>query len=110
MHSRRYSAFISYRHADNTQEGRRWAEWLHRALERYVVPPDLIGTPNLRGEPIRDSLYPIFRDEDELPANADLATGIRAALEVSDHLIVRRTEELLLNEIVGWQAATEGVY
>jgi len=88
MHSRRYSAFISYRHADNTQEGRRWAEWLHRALERYVVPPDLIGTPNLRGEPIRDSLYPIFRDEDELPANADLATGIRAALEVSDHLIV----------------------
>lgn len=88
MHTRRYSAFISYRHADNTQEGRRWAEWLHRALERYVVPPDLIGTPNLRGEPIRDSLYPIFRDEDELPANADLATGIRAALEVSDHLIV----------------------
>lgn len=67
MHSRRYTAFISYRHADNTQEGRRWAEWLHRALERYVVPPDLIGTPNLRGEPIRDSLYPIFRDEDELP-------------------------------------------
>ena len=70
MHTRRYSAFISYRHADNTQEGRRWAEWLHRALERYVVPPDLIGTPNLRGEPVRDSLYPIFRDEDELPANA----------------------------------------
>lgn len=88
MHSRRYTAFISYRHADNTQEGRRWAEWLHRALERYIVPPDLIGSPNLRGEPIRDSLYPIFRDEDELPANADLATGIRAALEVSDHLIV----------------------
>jgi len=87
-HTRRYSAFISYRHADNTQEGRRWAEWLHRGLERYVVPPDLIGTSNLRGEPIRDSLYPIFRDEDELPANADLATGIRAALEVSDHLIV----------------------
>ena len=88
MSTRRYSAFISYRHADNTQEGRRWAEWLHRGLERYVVPPDLIGTPNLRKEPIRDSLYPIFRDEDELPANADLATGIRAALEVSDYLIV----------------------
>ena len=85
---RRYSAFVSYRHADNIHEGRRWAEWLHRALERYVVPPDLIGTPNLRGEPIRDSLYPIFRDEDELPANADLATGIRSALEASDYLIV----------------------
>lgn len=88
MSTRRYSAFISYRHADNTQEGRRWAEWLHRALERYVVPPDLVGIPNLVATPIRDSLYPIFRDEDELPANADLATGIRAALEVSDYLIV----------------------
>src|SRR5437763_4195251 len=87
-HTRRYTAFVSYRHADNAQEGRRWAEWLHRALERYVVPPDLVGTPNLRGEPVPASLYPIFRDEDELPANADLATGIRAALEVSDHLIV----------------------
>lgn len=65
MHSRRCSAFISYRHADNTQEGRRWAEWLHRGLERYVVPRDLIGTPNLRGEPIRNFLYPIFRDEYE---------------------------------------------
>lgn len=50
MHSRRYTAFISYRHAFNTQEGRRWAEWLHRALERYTVPPDLIGTPNLRSD------------------------------------------------------------
>jgi hypothetical protein len=81
MHSRRYSAFISYRHANNTQEDRRWGEWLHRRLERYVVQPDLIGTPKLRGEPIHDSLCPIFRDEDELPANADLATGIHAPLE-----------------------------
>ena len=88
MAERRYCAFISYRHADNIQEGRRWAEWLHRALERYVVPPDLVGQPNLRGEPIRQSLYPIFRDEDELPANADLATGIRTALEASDYMIV----------------------
>jgi len=78
--ARRYSAFISYRHADNTQEGRRWAEWLHRALERYVVPPDLIGTPNLRSEPIRDSLYPIFRDEDELPANADDPANAREGI------------------------------
>ena len=88
MYTRRYCAFISYRHTDNSQEGRRWAEWLHRALERFVVPPDLAGTSNQRGEIVPASLYPIFRDEDELPANADLATGIRAALELSDHLIV----------------------
>ena len=79
MHTRRYTAFISYRHADNPQEGRRWAEWLHRAIGFILHPSSFIHFP---------ALYPIFRDEDELPANADLATGIRAALEVSDHLIV----------------------
>lgn len=88
MPDRRYCAFISYRHADNAQEGRRWAEWLHRALERYVVPPDLVGTANQCGELIPESLYPIFRDEDELPANADLAAGISIALKASNHLIV----------------------
>ena len=86
--SRTYRAFLSYRHADNAQEGRRWAEWLHRSLERYIVPPDLIGTLNQRGEPIPESLYPIFRDEDELPADADLATGIRRAIERSECLLV----------------------
>ena len=34
------------------------------------------------------ALSPIFRDEDELAANADLATCIRAALEMNDQLIV----------------------
>lgn len=34
------------------------------------------------------ALYPIFRSEDELPANAELTNGIRAALEVSVQLIV----------------------
>jgi len=85
---RRYRAFLSYRHADNAQEGRRWADWLHDALERYVVPPSLVGTLNERGEPIPDSLFPIFRDETELPTEADLSTGIRRALEQSDCLIV----------------------
>ncbi|MGO8697050.1 MAG: toll/interleukin-1 receptor domain-containing protein [Limisphaerales bacterium] len=85
---RRYRAFLSYRHADNAQEGRRWAEWLHRSLERYVVPTDLVGSPNQLGELIPESLYPIFRDEDELPAEADLAAGIRRALEQSDCMIV----------------------
>jgi hypothetical protein len=96
MHSRRYSAFISYRHADNSQGDRRWAEWLHRRLERYLVPPDLIGPPNLRGEPIRDSLYPIFRDEDELPANADLAIIIAGESNSNDPAKAR---EGILREI-----------
>ena len=38
MTGKRYSAFISYNHRD-----RRWAVWLHRALERYRIPKKLHG-------------------------------------------------------------------
>lgn len=98
--TRRYCAFISYRHADNTKEGQRWAEWLHQALEHFVVPADLVGEPNLRNEPVRDSLYPIFRDKEELPAHADLSAGIRAALESSDFLIVLCSPRSAMSEWV----------
>jgi len=86
--SRRYSVFISYRHGDGVDEGLEWAEWLHRELERYTVPPAIVGTPNLRGTPIAPSLYPVFRDEVELPPRADLTAGIEDALRLSDHLVV----------------------
>jgi len=41
--SHKYHAFISYRHADNKEQGRQWATWLHQAIETYEVPSDLIG-------------------------------------------------------------------
>lgn len=85
---RRYAAFISYRHADNLEPGRRWAEWLHQQLEMYEVPRDLVGKTNLRGEPVPASLYPVFRDEEELPAHADLSQNIQRALENSALLVV----------------------
>src|SRR5438128_2600189 len=66
----RYAAFISYRHAPTD---RRWAMWLHRALETYRVPR---------------RLGRCFRDEDELPASADLSREIDQALEQSRFLIV----------------------
>ncbi len=86
--ARTYSTFISYRHADNRDEGRRWAEWLHQMLETYEVPQDLVGQPSDRGTSIPSTLYPVFRDEVELPANAELAAPIRRALENSNTLIV----------------------
>jgi WD40 repeat protein len=86
--SRRYTAFLSYRHADNKEDGRHWAEWLHHSLETYEVPRDLVGRPNLRGEPIPSVIYPVFRDEAELPADAELSTPIQTALARSDTLIV----------------------
>lgn len=85
---REYLAFISYRHADNKQQGRQWASWLHQALETYEVPADLVGKTNSRGEVIPERIYPIFRDEEELPAHADLANSITGALANSRLLVV----------------------
>lgn len=86
--ARRYAVFISYRHVDNKEPGRQWATWLHQVLESYEVPLDLVGTPNSRGQSIPASLYPVFRDEEELPADADLTQNIRRALENSELLVV----------------------
>ncbi|MCX7113968.1 MAG: toll/interleukin-1 receptor domain-containing protein [Proteobacteria bacterium] len=83
-----YLAFISYRHADNTEEDQQWATWLHQQLEVYDVPDDLIGTTNLRGQTIPDRIYPVFRDEVSLSADADLSTAITQALDQSRFLIV----------------------
>src|SRR5215472_17418699 len=85
---RTFRAFISYRHADNAEEGRRWAYWLHDELERYQVPRDLMGRCNSFGEPVPENLYPIFRDEEEMSAGVDLTELIADGLERSDWLIV----------------------
>ena len=61
--NRRYAVFLSYRHADNKEQGRQWATWLHQVLEGYEIPADLIGTKNNKGDTIPASLYPVFRDE-----------------------------------------------
>lgn len=85
---RSFWCFISYRHADNQQAGRQWATWLHQALETYEVPADLVGRPNLEGEAIPERIYPVFRDEEELPADADLSRPIISALQNSRCLLV----------------------
>ncbi|MBE0352726.1 toll/interleukin-1 receptor domain-containing protein [Pseudoalteromonas lipolytica] len=84
----KYHAFISYRHADNKEQGRQWATWLHQAIETYEVPKDLVGKKNGRGDAIPARIYPIFRDEEELPAHADLGTSIVGALEQTNLLVV----------------------
>jgi hypothetical protein len=40
----KYKAFLSYRNADSRQ-----AAWLHKVLERYVVPRSLAGTAGEHG-------------------------------------------------------------
>jgi hypothetical protein len=75
----RYTAFISYRHAE---PDRGWAIWLHGALESYVIPSPL------RKEFDRRRIGRIFRDEEELAASPHLSEDIREALRRSNWLIV----------------------
>ena len=97
-----YMAFISYRHADNTEQDRQWATWLHQQLEVYDVPPELIGTTNLWGETIPERIYPVFRDEVSLSADADLSTAITSALDKSAFMVVlcspRATQSRYVNQ------------
>ena len=97
-----YLAFISYRHADNSVEDQQWATWLHQQLETYDIPEELIGTENQRGEIIPERIYPVFRDEASLPADADLASAITDALDRSRFLIVlcspRAVQSYYVNE------------
>jgi hypothetical protein len=78
----KYKAFISYAHADQAV-----ATWLHKALESYRVPKDLQGTAGRDG-PIPKSLFPIFRDRDELSSSPDLSQAIHDGLTASAYLIV----------------------
>ncbi len=75
-----YEAFISYRHVD---PDRRWARWLHRSLETYRTPASLVKRSGLARR-----LRPVFRDEEELAASADLSGAIDSALVQSRYLIV----------------------
>ncbi|MFK5924971.1 MAG: toll/interleukin-1 receptor domain-containing protein [Verrucomicrobiota bacterium] len=84
--NKHYRAFISYSHRDA-----KWAMWLHRSLERYVVPLDAYPSDKkLQRDLSKDNrrLSPIFRDRDEMPASVSLAATIHDALEESENLIV----------------------
>jgi tetratricopeptide (TPR) repeat protein len=78
----RYRAFISYSHQDDS-----WADWLHKALETYHIPSQLIGRQTSVGA-IPRRLAPIFRDRDELASATDLSRKVNEALEQSANLIV----------------------
>ncbi len=88
VHELQYWCFISYRHADNQERDRTWASWLHQQIERYEVPTDLVGALNDDGHAIPERIYPVFRDEDSLPADAHLEERIEEALEQSRYLVV----------------------
>ncbi len=82
MGADQYKAFISYSHKD-----RAWAKWMHRKLETYAFPKNLIDSQTDIG-PVPRNLRPIFRDREELAAGHNLGKKIEAALNASENLII----------------------
>ncbi len=78
----RYRAFLSYSHRDG-----KWGSWLHKSLESYRPPKQIVGTVTARGA-VPKRLAPIFRDREELASATDLGTVINEALKGSACQIV----------------------
>jgi len=78
----KYRAFISYSHADHG-----WALWLHKALETYKVPKQVIGLTTPVGT-VPKKLGRVYRDEAEEGAASELGPRIETALETSDAQII----------------------
>ncbi len=77
----KYTAFISYRHSELDKYV---AENLHRLIETYKMPKQVIEKYNITDNNIRR----IFRDQEELPLSSNLQDPIYEALSQSKFLIV----------------------
>jgi tetratricopeptide (TPR) repeat protein len=73
---------LSYSHRDG-----KWGTWLHKSLESYRPPKQIVGTVTARG-PVPKRLTPIFRDREELASATDLGTLLNEALRQSACQIV----------------------
>lgn len=78
----KYRAFLSYAHADLS-----WALKLHRLLEHYRIPKDMVGQQTRHGW-IPASLRPIFRDREDFSGGHSLTEATIAALDQSEALVV----------------------
>ena len=77
----RFAAFISYSSKDKA-----FARKLHRMLESYSIPKS-IGTIDVIGGGKKNRIFPVFKDQEELPSG-DLGQAIESALTASASLIV----------------------
>ena len=74
-----YDAFISYRHTPRDIEV---AKEIQHSLEHFRIPKAIREKTHI------EKISRIFRDQEELQLNADLAANIESALNNSDNLIV----------------------
>ncbi|MEE4329690.1 MAG: toll/interleukin-1 receptor domain-containing protein, partial [Wenzhouxiangella sp.] len=98
--TRRYRAFISYSWADKA-----WAGWLHRSLETYRPPKELVGRETPVG-PVPVRLHPIFKDREEEAAGHAIRASIEAAMADAEFLIVvcspRSVRSKWVNQEIAW--------
>ncbi|MCR5004408.1 MAG: toll/interleukin-1 receptor domain-containing protein [Clostridiales bacterium] len=85
LQSTEYIAFVSYRHRPLDASV---AKKIQKSIERYVVPKEY------RAQVGGKRLGKVFRDEDELPASANLSESITHALDHARYLIVICTPDL----------------
>ncbi|MDX1405843.1 MAG: toll/interleukin-1 receptor domain-containing protein [Woeseiaceae bacterium] len=78
----KYRAFISYSHKDE-----KWASWLHRSLETFRVPKNIVGMETPMGT-VPERLGKVFRDRDELASSSSLGDELTQALRDSACQIV----------------------
>lgn len=91
----RYKAYLSYSHKDEI-----WAVWLHRALESYRLPRNLVGKQTAVGE-VPARIRPVFRDRDDLSSTTDLEDTVKQALAESENLIVVCSPQATVSHWVG---------
>lgn len=77
----KYDAFISYRHTDLDKFV---AENLHKCMETYKLPRNILRKGNLK----KTRIERVFRDKEELPITNNLEDPIIEALRQSEYLIV----------------------
>ena len=99
--ARQYKAFISYSWSDKA-----WAAWLHRALETYHTPKELVGEPAASGGTVPARLHPIFKDREEEAAGHGITAAIEKGMGASEFLIVicspRSAKSEWVNKEVAW--------
>ena len=78
----KYCAFISYSHKDE-----KWASWLHKSLETYKPPKQIVGLTTAQGA-VPERLGKVFRDREELPSSHSLGAELTQALQDSAFQIV----------------------
>jgi hypothetical protein len=78
----KYKAFISYSHSDE-----KWASWLHKALEAYRPPKQIVGRQTPMGR-VPERFAPVFRDREELATSTNLGEMLTEALRASACQIV----------------------